>query len=95
MKYILLGGLLLYSSAAMGQTVCDKRDNILELLAQKYEETPIAVAITSDGRLLEVLSPKDGTTWTIIMSTPDGTSCILASGEEWKTLNETDLDPRA
>lgn len=95
MKYILIGGLLLFSSAAMGQTLCDKRDNVLQLLAQKYEERPIAVAMTSNGQLLEVLSTKDGATWTIILSAPDGTSCLLTIGEDWKTLDETSLDPRA
>ncbi len=95
MKYIFLGGLLLYSSAAMGQAVCDERDNLLQLLAQKYKEAPVALAITGSGKLLEVLSTKDRTTWTIIVTVPSGNSCVLVTGEEWKTLNETDLDPRA
>ncbi len=94
MRYILLGGLLLYSSAAMGQALCGDREVILNLLAQKYGETPVAIGITNKGGLIEVLSTKDGATWTIVVSAPRGTSCVLAAGEEWRDLKGINLDPK-
>jgi len=63
---------------------CDSRDKILATLAAKYSEAPVAVGLTSKGGLVEVLSTGDGNTWTIIMSTPDGKSCLVAAGEGWR-----------
>lgn len=72
------------SAPAHAQAQCDSRDKILSTLAKKYSEEPIAVGLTSKGGLVEVLSTGDGNTWTIIMSTPDGKSCLVAAGEGWR-----------
>ncbi len=75
---------------------CDQRAKVLGHLAQKYKEAPIAVGVTSSGGIVEVLTTGDGQTWTIIVSDPNGTSCLIATGEGWRTLpfdNRT-LDPQ-
>ena len=74
----------LASTPAVAQAQCDSRDKILSTLSKKYSEEPIAVGLTSKGGLVEVLSTGDGNTWTIIMSTPDGKSCLVAAGEGWR-----------
>lgn len=65
-------------------TPCPPRDFVLGQLAQRYGEAPIAFGVTSTGGLVEVLS--NGNTWTIIVSMPDGTSCMVAAGEGWRSL---------
>ncbi|WP_282609430.1 hypothetical protein [Pelagibius sp. Alg239-R121] len=72
------------ATPALAQSQCDSRDKILATLAKKYSEAPVAVGLTSKGGLVEVLSTGDGNTWTIIMSTPDGKSCLVAAGEGWR-----------
>jgi hypothetical protein len=42
------------------------------------------MALTSAGTLLEVLTADDGATWTIIVSRPDGLSCVVAAGQNWQ-----------
>jgi hypothetical protein len=32
------------------------------------------------------LTTGDGGTWTIILSSPNGTSCLVAAGEGWRGL---------
>jgi len=66
---------------------CDQRDRVLSHLAQKYKEAPVAVGLTSGGGLIEVLSTGTGETWTIIVSNPDGMSCLVAAGEGWRKLD--------
>ena len=68
------------------QPMCDDSDKIHELMSKKYEETPIAIGITGSGSLVELLVSPHGETWTLIISTPDGRSCFLASGEGWHDL---------
>ena len=65
---------------------CDQRAKVIGHLAQKYKEAPVAIGVTNTGRMVEVLTTGDGGTWTIILSSPNGTSCLLAAGEGWRGL---------
>ncbi len=31
----------------------------------------------------------DGSTWTMVITTPDGTTCMMATGEAWESLAKT------
>ncbi len=73
---------------------CAPRASVLGQLAAKYNEAPIAIGVTSQGGLVEVLTTPDGRTWTIIVSSPDGMSCLVASGEGWRNLRRA-TGPRA
>jgi hypothetical protein len=88
---------ILVSSVAMAQVPCDQRDKIVEWLAVKYKEAPIATGISSTGSLIVVLSTHDGETWTLIVSSPDGNSCLIGSGQGWRAKpHELDIaEPRA
>jgi hypothetical protein len=81
---LLAVALFLVSSAAMAQVPCGQRDNIVKWLAANYKEAPIASGVSSKGSLIEVLSTRDGDTWTVIVTSPDGTSCLIASGQGWR-----------
>ncbi len=81
----------------MSQTLlCDQRASIIGHMAEKYREAPVAIGVTSTDGMVEVLTTGDGTTWTIIVSYPNGTSCLIAAGEGWRALrlNLTAADPR-
>ncbi len=91
----LSAGFALVASTAVAQTQCNERENVLELLAKKYQETPIAAGVTNTGGLVEVLTDTKGGTWTIIVTTPQGMSCLVAAGEGWRKLEQIALDPEA
>jgi hypothetical protein len=76
--------------------LCDQRASVIGRLAEKYGEAPVAIGVTTAGALVEVLATGDGGTWTIIVSNPNGTSCLIAAGEGWRALrfNITAADPR-
>ncbi len=80
---------------AQAQPQCNERENVLALLAKKYQETPIAAGVTNTGGLVEVLTDIKGDTWTIIVTTPQGMSCLVAAGEGWRNMSRIDLDPEA
>jgi hypothetical protein len=98
-KTLLVGAALtVFSSAAaaqQSQNQCNTRDSVISLLANKYKEAPVAVGVTNTGGLVEVLSTGDGNTWTIIVTTPQGMSCLVAAGEGWRALEEVALEPEA
>lgn len=82
-------------SQSQGPNQCNKRDNVLTLLANKYKEAPVAVGVTNTGGLVEVLSTGDGNTWTIIVTTPQGMSCLVAAGEGWRAVEQASIEPEA
>jgi len=71
-------------SAVAATPVCSARSDILTKLANSYHEQPASVALTSDGRLLEVLKSDDAKTWSILLTAPNGVSCLVAAGESWQ-----------
>ncbi len=87
--------LTLSSFEAAAQTACSPRTDVVGRLAKKYGEAPVAMGVTNKGGLVEVLTTGDGNTWTIIVSTPNGTSCMVAAGEGWRTkdYDDTKLAP--
>lgn len=87
LKILILSVVIAFvSSAAMARPQCNERDDVLDLLGKKYQETVSAIGVTNTGGLVEVLhDPKDGS-WTIIMTTPQGMSCLVAAGEGWRYL---------
>jgi len=77
--------LLLTASSAAAEIPCNNRDKILDWLGDRYKEAPVAAGINSKGALLEVLTSEDGTTWTILLTSPNGTSCIVETGQAWQS----------
>lgn len=89
---------ILTTSVAAQRPVCMARADLLDRLAEKYSEAPIAFGLTNSGGLVEVIANSDGTSWTIIISNVNGTSCLVAAGEGWRNRREPpkpNLGPRA
>ncbi len=77
------------------QTPCANRSDFLKHLSANYKEAPVAMGLTANGGLLEVVASKDGS-WTIIVTTPNGMSCGVASGLSWESTAEVQIsDPDA
>ena len=53
----------------------------------------MGVGIGASGEALYELFVADTGTWTILVTRPDGTSCIAASGESWMTNTLLAGDP--
>lgn len=76
-----------YAGAARAAAACQERAAVLAKLARDYSETPVAIGMASNGGVLEVLAAKaGGATFTIIVTMPNGMSCMLASGESFEML---------
>lgn len=82
---ILIGAALGVPTTAIGAPAsCGPRAELVEELAKRFSEAPVAVGLANSGTLVEVLTNGDGSTWTIIVSQPNGTSCLVAAGESWQ-----------
>ncbi len=95
MVFPLVAGLMMASSPALAAKQCDDRDAILKTLASKYSEAPVAIGVTNNGGLVEILTTGDGKTWTLIMSSPKGPTCLVAAGQGWKKLQQAETSKLA
>lgn len=77
-------------SATAAPAACGQRADIVALLAKQFNEAPVAVGLDNNGNLVEVLSSRGGSTWSVIVTTPNGVSCLVASGEDWHVLKAVD-----
>lgn len=76
------------------QPACTARNDVISHLATKYSEKPVALGLANNGGVIEVLSSKQGNSWTIIITMPNGTSCMIAAGEHWEDLPKiAQVDP--
>ena len=71
------------SVAAQAQVVCGARDALVAALARTYGEQPRVRALTAGGSMLEVFAAPGGSTWTILITAPNGRACIASAGEAW------------
>ena len=56
---------------------------------EKFGETLRSLGLHRDDGVVEVYSSEETGTWTILMTRPDGMSCLLAAGQRW----EQDVPP--
>ena len=73
-------------SVAAQQPACTERSDVLDHLNSQYSEAPVAMGLANNGGVIEILSSKTGKSWTIILTMPNGTTCMIAAGENWESL---------
>jgi hypothetical protein len=69
---------------AAAQSLCGERRQFVDHLAKKHQEQPTSIGLASNGSMVEVLTSETGT-WTIIVTQPNGTACVVAAGEAWES----------
>lgn len=74
------------TGAAYGQNpACTARKDVVEHLRQKYKEVPAVMGIANGGQLVEFLASPEGS-WTLIVTYPNGTSCMVGAGKHYEIL---------
>jgi hypothetical protein len=90
MRAILAASALSFSlsfAASASGPICGDRDAIVTDLEVNHGETAQSVGLSTVGQLLEIYASLQGT-WTALLSTPEGTACIVAYGAAWEYLVE-------
>jgi hypothetical protein len=75
---------LLAAGEAFAAGTCPQRANVTEYLAKNYHEAPVAMGLANNGGVIEIFSSGDGTTWTILLTMPNGQTCMVAAGTGWE-----------
>lgn len=64
---------------------CGDRASIAATLGRRYNETVTARGLTARGAMIEIFTARSGT-WTLVVTTPGGPSCLIAAGQGWSTV---------
>lgn len=91
-----LMAVFLCAPAAAAQAVCGPYAGITKRLSDKFKERVVGRGIEAQGRMLEIWSGPEG--WTILMTSADMQSCVMAIGQKgttWETIKPQPNGPRS
>ena len=73
------------AQAQAQDTPCAERTNVVDTLDSQYKESPRAIGLVSQEAVLEIFVSDSGT-WTVVVTDPEGVSCVLAAGQSWEEI---------
>ena len=85
----LISAALVFGAAALAPplsaqaALCMPRDRLVASLETQFSETLDGGGLQSGKRLIELWRSEDTGSFTILLTRPDGTSCVLATGLYW------------
>ncbi|MAM62081.1 hypothetical protein [Maritimibacter sp. UBA3975] len=80
--------LALPQAAAAQSNTCAARDRVVEHLSDRFGEARQSIGLATGNRVVEMFASPETGTWTLVMTTPDGRSCIIGAGQAWERLDE-------
>ena len=86
-RCLILAGLAvagLSAGAAAGEpSACGDARAVERLLHGSYGEFKISAGLQQNGELLQIFASPDTGSWTAVTTSPQGVSCVLATGRRW------------
>lgn len=76
------------SAAAENPRNCGPREAVVDRLAEGYGETRQSMGLGANNSVVEVFASDATGTWTITVTTPNGLTCLVASGQSFEELQE-------
>lgn len=76
------------TASAQQNRNCAPREAVVERLANTYGESRQSIGLGEQGMVIETFASSDTGTWTITVTTPNGLTCLVASGQSWEELAE-------
>lgn len=96
MRKFLIVAALLFMAVAPAQSAamqCGDRASLLKVLSNKYKESPRALGLSTTGKAMFEIYTSDTGTWTIVMTTTAGLTCLMAAGHSWQEIEAVTGEP--
>ncbi len=81
---VLAGVLTLVADSALAQMACGTRDSVVAKLGDKYGEVRKGGGLAGPTAIFELWASEATGTWTILKTTPNGLTCVMAVGDDWQ-----------
>lgn len=73
---------------ALAQQNCAPREMVVDRLASVYGETRQSMGLGANNAVVEVFASDSSGSWTITVTSANGVTCLVASGQHFENLNE-------
>lgn len=77
----------LFAIPAYAQQNCAPYEHVKSRLAEKYGETRQSIG-TARTQTVEVYANLETGTWTVVVTSINGTACFVSAGQNFQRLNE-------
>lgn len=67
---------------------CAPREAVVGRLSESYGESRQSIGLAAGNRVVEMYASPETGTWTLLMTLPDGLTCILGAGQAFERLDE-------
>ncbi|MEO0569007.1 MAG: hypothetical protein AAF066_14835 [Pseudomonadota bacterium] len=67
---------------------CAPRETVVDRLAERYGESRQSVGLGSNNSVVEVFASEETGTWTIVVTSVSGLTCLMASGQAYEPIAE-------
>ena len=85
--------LLISASSANAKQSCAPHDRAVKQLEKQFGEKVFGRGLAANGkRMIELFVSENGS-WTMLISGPNGRSCVMAIGENWQGIKVLVGDP--
>jgi hypothetical protein len=74
--------------AAQNARNCGTRETVVDRLASGYGETRQSMGLGANNAVVEVFASDETGSWTITVTSVNGTTCLVASGQSFEELVE-------
>lgn len=80
---------VIMASVASSQSAnCGPHDRVVAGLATGYGESRRSIALGANNVIVETFVSNQTGTWTITATSPDGPTCLVASGQSYEAVDE-------
>lgn len=84
-----IAGYLLAAHNVMAQQAqCAERQTIVESLQARYGETRQSIGLAENNGVVEVFASTSTGSWTILFTSPNGSTCLVASGRNFENTGD-------
>ena len=88
-----VGAMLSSTGPASAQQACVTHEAATKHLEKQFDERAVGRGLANAGKAMFELFVSEAGSWTVVVSEPNGRSCIMASGESWQQQSLLIGDP--
>ncbi len=74
------------ATPASAQELCGDHGKMIGYLDRDYKERRSGLGLTANGAVVELYTAHTGS-WTLLITKPGGTTCVIGSGDAWEARN--------
>lgn len=85
---MVLSGTAATTVSAQQSRNCAPREAVVARLAERYGESRQSIGLGANNAVMEVFASGETGTWTITVTTANGVTCLVASGQAFEAIAE-------